>query len=124
MGNKITFSESHRKNLTEANRKRGLRVLEQHILNGKVCADCKQTKPVEEFYRYKRGDYYKYKSYCKECDGNRFKSWVSDPKNKEIIARRQKKKDPSITMEAVQENEGDKYMYYWTEDEVTEIEGA
>ena len=34
---------------------------------------------------------------------------------------RKKKNDSSITMEAVQENEDDKYMYYWTESEVTEI---
>lgn len=37
---------------------------------------------------------------------------------------RRKKKDPSITMDDVHENKNDNYMYYWVEDEVTEIEGV
>jgi len=39
----------------------------------KTCNDCKETKPLDEFYRQKIGN--SRQSYCKKCCGIRSKKW-------------------------------------------------
>ena len=48
----------------------------QTYLNGKYCPKCKTVKPVEQFYRL-NSDSKVYSCYCKRCNYNRTKKYLS-----------------------------------------------
>ncbi len=57
---------------------------ESKIVNGiqyKKCSKCKQFKPLQQFYKIKRGTF-GVKSECKKCSIIRFNDWIENNRSK------------------------------------------